>query len=128
MLAYTTATAMSNLSHVWDLHYSSQHRQILNHWKRPGIKPSTSWLLVGFVSTEPWWEPPHFIIFINVLFFLKKTLDFIFFSSGPWSIIVNENMWRHKTSNIYPDVAHYRRLGRMLVKVVSCIRIMWEIV
>ena len=27
--AYTTATAMQDLSHIWDLHHSSQHLQIL---------------------------------------------------------------------------------------------------
>ena len=28
----------------------------LTHWARPWIKPATSWLLVGFVSTVPQWE------------------------------------------------------------------------
>ena len=28
----------------------------LTHWARKGIKPASSWILVGFVSTEPWWE------------------------------------------------------------------------
>ena len=26
------------------------------HWARPGIEPASSWILVGFVSTEPRWE------------------------------------------------------------------------
>ena len=26
------------------------------HSARPGIEPSTSWFLVGFISTGPWWE------------------------------------------------------------------------
>ena len=30
MQVYTTATAMQNLSHICDLHYSSWQRQILN--------------------------------------------------------------------------------------------------
>ena len=25
----------------------------LTHWSRPGIKPTSSWILVGFVSAEP---------------------------------------------------------------------------
>ena len=38
----------------------------LTHWARPGMEPTTSWLLVGFVSTAPqrelqalqiWWPP-----------------------------------------------------------------------
>ena len=28
----------------------------LNHWARSGIKPASSWILVGFVSAEPQWE------------------------------------------------------------------------
>ena len=32
----------------------------LPHWTRPGVKPASSWLLVGFVSTTPQWELPFF--------------------------------------------------------------------
>ena len=28
----------------------------LTHWSRPGIEPTSSWILVGFVTTEPQWE------------------------------------------------------------------------
>ena len=28
----------------------------LIHWERPGIQPASSWMLVGFISAEPWWE------------------------------------------------------------------------
>ena len=28
----------------------------LTHWARPGIKPTSSWILVGFVTTEARWE------------------------------------------------------------------------
>ena len=28
------------------------------YWARPGIKPTTSWFLVRFISTTPWWELP----------------------------------------------------------------------
>ena len=28
----------------------------LIHWARQGIKPATSWFLVGFLSAEPQWE------------------------------------------------------------------------
>ena len=39
LLAYATATAMQDPSHVCDLHHSSQQ-----HWSllRPGIKPTSS--------------------------------------------------------------------------------------
>ena len=28
----------------------------LTHWVRSGIEPITSWFLVGFISSAPWWE------------------------------------------------------------------------
>ena len=35
--------------------YTRAHGNIgsLNHWAKPGIKPSFSWILVGFVTAEP---------------------------------------------------------------------------
>ena len=38
--------------------YTTAHgnARSLTYWARPGIEPKTSWLLVGFVSTEPPWE------------------------------------------------------------------------
>ena len=40
------------------LAYTTAHgnTRSLTRWVRPGIKPSTSWFLGGFVSTEPWRE------------------------------------------------------------------------
>ena len=46
--AHTTAAAMPDPSHVCDLHHSSRQCRILN--PRPGIKPASSWMLVGFVN------------------------------------------------------------------------------
>ena len=36
----------------------------LTHWLRPGIEPATSWMLVAFVTAEPWQErlDLHFLI------------------------------------------------------------------
>ena len=38
--------------------YATAHgsARFLTHWARPGIEPTTSWFLVGFVSSEPWQE------------------------------------------------------------------------
>ena len=32
----------------------------LTHWVRPGIKPTSSWIIVKFSTTEPCWELPTF--------------------------------------------------------------------
>ena len=53
--AYTTATAMQALSHVCDLHQSSQQRWILN----PLSKATSSWILVRFISAAPQGELPR---------------------------------------------------------------------
>ena len=53
LLAYATATAISDLSHICDLHHSSWQCQILTHWGKPAIEPVTSWFLVRFVSAAP---------------------------------------------------------------------------
>ena len=52
LLAYTTATATWDPSRVCNLHHGSWQCQILNPL-RPGIEPTTSWFLVGFVSAAP---------------------------------------------------------------------------
>ena len=55
-LAYATATAIQGLSHIFDLHHSSWQCQLLRyltHYVRPGFEPASSWILVGFVTTEP---------------------------------------------------------------------------
>ena len=36
------------------------------HWGGPGIEPASSWILVGFVSTEPQWESLTILIWISV--------------------------------------------------------------
>ena len=51
-----TATAMPDPSHIFDLHHSSWQCWILNPVSGAGIEPTSSWILVRFVSTEPWWK------------------------------------------------------------------------
>ena len=59
LLAYPTATARWDPSHI--CHHSSRQRWILNHWARPRVLSESSWILVRFVSAEPWWELLVFI-------------------------------------------------------------------
>ena len=48
LLAYATAIAVQDPSHVCDIRHSS-----LPHWARLGIEPTTLWFLVRFTSTVP---------------------------------------------------------------------------
>ena len=62
LLVYTTAIATWDPSHIFDLHHSSRraisstyttaqgNARTLTHRVRPGIKPTSSWMLVGFVT------------------------------------------------------------------------------
>ena len=59
------------------LHHSHSNARSLTHWARPGIKPATSCLLVGFVSAAPQqelWEKSYKHTVILILgIFLKET-------------------------------------------------------
>ena len=40
------------------VNYTKSHgnARSLTHWSRPGMEPASSWILVGFVTTDPWRE------------------------------------------------------------------------
>ena len=54
--AYTTATAMQDLSHICDLHHSSWQHQILNLPSEARDQIRISRVLAEFISAAPWWE------------------------------------------------------------------------
>ena len=42
---------------VFETHTTAHgNARSLTHWVSPGIKPATSWFLVRFISSVPWWE------------------------------------------------------------------------
>ena len=51
--AYATATATPDLSPSATYTTAHSNARFLTYWVGPGIKPTSSWILVGFVSTEP---------------------------------------------------------------------------
>ena len=56
LLAYATVTATSDPSWVCNLHHAHGNTGSLTHWVGPGIKPASSWILVGFATAEPRWK------------------------------------------------------------------------
>ena len=42
--------------HLWLNTTTHGYTGSLTHWARPGIEPASSWILVGFITAEPWWE------------------------------------------------------------------------
>ena len=86
LLAYATATATWNLSHICSLYHSSLQRQILNPLSKAKIEPAFSWILVRFVNCWATKGTPtyisifrhhlfcfNFLVFLrNIYFHLKK--------------------------------------------------------
>ena len=63
------------------LHHSHSTARYLTHWARPGIKPSSSWILVRLLSTEPRWDLLC-EFFLNKWMLLKET------------VLVPAHLWR----------------------------------
>ena len=80
LLAYATVIATPDPSHICSLHTPHGNTRSLTHWAGPGIEPTSSWVLVRFVSTEPQWELQKLLLFM-------KTCDFCLYRSCPcpWS-------------------------------------------
>jgi len=79
------------------------------HWVRTDIKPYPSWILAGFVTTEPWREPPtHWVFiknFLSVTKNLKSTvLMMLIWTKGTWSKVFRhldpEKQAQHGTSHL----------------------------
>ena len=70
LLAYTTATAMPDPSHICNLPHSSWLRY-LTHWMRPGIEPESAWTLVGFINHWAMMETPP-CVFLCILYVMWK--------------------------------------------------------
>ena len=70
-MAYGGSQARGRIEAIMaSLHHSHSNAKYLTQWMRPGIKPANSWLLVRFISAEPWGEiqwkisntvPTHYI-------------------------------------------------------------------
>ena len=79
-------TATPDLGLICSLHHSSGPHQIPTHWARPGIKPTSSWILVGFVTTEPQWKR----LFVFFFFFLFiYVCIYLFWGPHPWHMEVS---------------------------------------
>ena len=71
---YATATAMWDPSHVYDLNHSSWQCWILNPMSRAR---DLTWILVGFVTAEPWQELPR----ISTLLIFQILAHFIYWNN-----------------------------------------------
>ena len=60
--AYTTATAIPELSLICDLTTVHGNARSLTYWLK-GIEPTSSWIQVGFITGEPHWKLPKLPFF-----------------------------------------------------------------
>ena len=68
---YPTATAEQDPSCICDLQHTHGNAGSLSHWMRPGIEPTSLWILVGFISTAPQQE------FLACLFSMQYQLKWL---------------------------------------------------
>ena len=73
-------------------------------WARPGIKPASSWILVGFVSIAPQWELPFkffkdistiLIVFLLFRFFKGLLTVFVYFRG--FFLFDKKRIWKTST-------------------------------
>ena len=57
----------------------------LTHWARPGLKPASSWILVTFVTAEPWWELEEYFYFLkNIFIRVDLQCSINFYCTAKW--------------------------------------------
>ena len=61
----------------WSVTYTTAHgnARSLIHWERSGMEPTSSWILVVFVTAEPWWE---FQVYFSITHFLSSNSNCLF--------------------------------------------------
>ena len=66
--AWTTATAMPDLSQSVIYTTPQGSAGYLIYWAGPGVEPASSWILVGFITPESQWELPDYLVLIRSFF------------------------------------------------------------
>ena len=81
------------------LHHSHSNTGSLTHRVRPGIEPVSSWILVGFMTAEPWQELPTPSKLIGTGTEKLKSHSFISHVHGCGSISIY-SVWGHRAYKI----------------------------
>ena len=103
MPGYTTATATQNVS-FWaeSATYTTAHgnARSLTHWVRPGIKPTSSCILVGFITVEPLWELPTQFSYLLRWEHCRSTLPANFEDTVQWLTTITTDAQTYSPHNI----------------------------
>ena len=107
--AYSTATAMPD--GVTSVTYTTAQcnaGSLLTHWMGPGIKPSSSWILVGFVSAEPQQELQYCCFYFCCCYcynwIIVSTLKLI----GRWLWVKDQEFSFPEEGSRMPTIFHYK--------------------
>ena len=102
LLACTSATGNSRLElHLWPTPHLMAMSDHLTHWARPGIKPTSSWILVRLITAEPRWELQLWNFWLHTRGSSISCSVFCIFYFNPFSKTMNsvwQNYRRHSTS------------------------------
>ena len=123
LLAYTTATAIPDLSCICNLNHSSWQCQIPNLLSEGGIEPTSSGMVVRFVSTAPQWELWDFYLLLNDWYWLKSpnlSIGFgkpshIFYFRCLNLFIYKYRFWKKNLQSLqWSKFRNWKRTGRVM--------------
>ena len=98
---YNTATEIPDPGCICDQHHSLWQCRSLIHWVKPGIKPTSSWVLVGFLTCWATVGAPHLLFMV---FVQRRRVECSFFHScTSGSLPFREQFRYHLLSNGFPD-------------------------
>ena len=106
----------------WELQllaYTTAHSNArsLNRWVRPGIKPTSSWILAGLITTEPQWELPDKVLFLDMLCLRWNDVGII----NGRVLLVGDNILNWQTvGNIDPLIVIVLLFHKYFKAVTSC--------
>ena len=97
LLAYVTATAILDLSPIFNLRHRSRQHSILNPLSEVRDRtPASSWILARLVTTEPQWELPRASFFVYLFLFVFGHAE------GMWRFPGQGSKVRHSS-----DTSHF---------------------
>ena len=92
----------------------------LTHWAKPGIEPVSSWMLVGFFTTEPQWELHKLSLFNCWSSFSSSNLASCSNRKNRCSLMASDNMFHLSVDpHLLPNRGMLGNCGVVVVRSLS---------
>ena len=101
------------------IHHGHSNTRSLTHWARPGIEPESSWMLVRFVSTEPWWEVLKTLNTCTWLHVSHITISFLNYSKSPFVVYLLDLKRQNHTNAIVQMVSREASMDSYVTLVIN---------